>query len=145
MISTVVAHRLQLARGGFQRPHDAVDLRFPGIRHQHDSHEISLIQTASGWGQRSSLSSHSYELAQLLVVIAGNVDDACALAGVAQQLLDDIVVRLRLSSGGRNWRSSKPRADDSVVTGGWCRGRGFAIRGFADSRFQRCGRCRLTR
>lgn len=36
----------------------------------------------------------TYELSQQLIVIAGNVDDARALAREAQELLDDVVMRL---------------------------------------------------
>jgi hypothetical protein len=34
------------------------------------------------------------EIAEVFVVVAGDVDDAGALAGLAQELLDDVVVRL---------------------------------------------------
>ncbi|MCY1240141.1 hypothetical protein D9M72_529740 [compost metagenome] len=38
---------------------------------------------------------HAGKIAQELVVIAGDVDDAGALAGLAQKLLDDVVAVLR--------------------------------------------------
>ena len=47
-------------------------------------------------------------VAQELVVIAGHVDDARALARLAQQLLHDVVVRLRPVPG----RAQRPAVDD---------------------------------
>ena len=47
-------------------------------------------------------------VAQEFVVIAGDVDDARALARLAQQLLHDVVVRLRPVPG----RAQRPAVDD---------------------------------
>ena len=51
-----------------------------------------------------------WNMPQELVVIAGDIDDARALAGLAQQLLDDVVVRLRPVPG-----TAQPPAVDDIA------------------------------
>ena len=60
------------------------------------------------------------ERTQELVVVAGDVDDAGALAALAQQLLDDVVVALRPVPGA----AQPPAVDDVADEDRWSRRRG---------------------
>ena len=66
-----------------------------------------LVQIAVG--DLDAAEMRALEGAQELVMVAGDVDDAGALAALAQQFLDDVIVRLQC-------RAAQPPAVDDVMT-----------------------------